>query len=166
MLKDALIDLLQDHLIEKLTIYEICERAQINRTTFYKYYGSQYDLLDDIEADIFKELELLLGSDDSENEDGLARTLVYLEQERKKCKLLINSTTDQKFAEKLFNLPVVHQLVEKHSLREYTELETKYIHTFIFLGGYAIIQKWINSEERESPEEIAQLIRKLIIEII
>jgi len=166
MLKDALIDLLQINLIEKITVYEICERAQINRTTFYKYYGSQYDLLDDIEADIFKELEVLLSTDDPANDDGLTRTLRYIEQEHKKCQLLANSTTDKKFGEKLFNLPVIKTQVEKIALREYKNAEIEYIHTFIYLGGYAIIQRWINKEERESPEEIAQLTRKLMFKIV
>ena len=57
LLKDALIQLLQEKPIGKITIFELCGRAQINRTTFYKYYGSQYDLLDDIERDLFTELD-------------------------------------------------------------------------------------------------------------
>jgi len=166
MLKDALIDLLSDHIIGKIKIYEICERAQINRTTFYKYYGSQYDLLDDIEADIFRELEMLLNTDYQKNADGLTGILIYFEQEHKKYQLLMNSTTDRKFGEKLFNLPIIKARMEKISLLEYTNAETEYIHTFMYLGGYAIIQKWINKEERESPEEIAQLVNKLMYKII
>jgi len=166
MLKGALIDLLQDKQLENITIYEICERAQINRTTFYKYYGSQYDLLNDIEADIFKEIEELLSTCDLKNVDGLTRTLMYFDQERKKCQLLINSTTDKKFGEKMFNLPIIKTLMEKFTQGEYTNEETEYIHTFIYLGGYAIVQRWINLENRESPEEIAELIRKLMIKII
>ena len=47
MLKSALMRLLKEKPIEKISIYELCAAAQINRTTFYKYYGSQYELLAD-----------------------------------------------------------------------------------------------------------------------
>ena len=57
MLKSALIKLLESKPIEKISVYELCAEAQINRTTFYKYYGSQHDLMADIQADFLTELE-------------------------------------------------------------------------------------------------------------
>ena len=63
MLKDALVQLMETKPLEKITIYELCAKAEINRTTFYKYYGSQYDLLDDIKADFLHELEISLHED-------------------------------------------------------------------------------------------------------
>ena len=35
MLKNALIRLLANKSIDKITVYELCAEAQINRTTFY-----------------------------------------------------------------------------------------------------------------------------------
>ena len=52
MLKDALTDLLREVDIYHVSIRELCQRADINRTTFYKYYGSQFDLLADMENDL------------------------------------------------------------------------------------------------------------------
>lgn len=57
MPKNALIELLGEKPLEKITVYEICRKAQINRTTFYKYYGSPSDLLEDVEKDFFREVE-------------------------------------------------------------------------------------------------------------
>ncbi len=45
LLKAALIELLKEQDIYHISIRELCERADVNRTTFYKYYGSQFDLL-------------------------------------------------------------------------------------------------------------------------
>ncbi len=42
MLKDALIELLKKKDIYHVSIRELCEAADVNRTTFYKYYGSQF----------------------------------------------------------------------------------------------------------------------------
>lgn len=49
MLKDSLLELLEHQDIQKISIRALCELADINRSTFYKYYASQYDLLKDME---------------------------------------------------------------------------------------------------------------------
>ena len=71
LLKNALITLLNEKPLEKITIYELCAKAQLNRVTFYKYYGSQYDLLTDIENDCFHKLEEILSDNASDGEDCL-----------------------------------------------------------------------------------------------
>ena len=38
MLKNSLLELLQTETIQKVSIKQICQNAQINRSTFYKYY--------------------------------------------------------------------------------------------------------------------------------
>ena len=57
LLKNALVHLLQKKPLNKISVLEICETAQINRTTFYKYYGSQTDLLNEIESDFLAQLD-------------------------------------------------------------------------------------------------------------
>lgn len=47
-IRNSLIQMLGNITIEKITIKELCMTAGINRTTFYKYYGSQYDVLNEI----------------------------------------------------------------------------------------------------------------------
>ena len=52
MLKDALTEMLSEKDVYHISIRELCQRADVNRTTFYKYYGSQFDLLADMENDL------------------------------------------------------------------------------------------------------------------
>ena len=101
MLKNALMQLLEKKPIEKITIYELCDKAQINRTTFYKYYGSQYDLLSDIENDRFGRLEELLSERGAVGEDILCRVLEALHEDEKSYKILINALPDKDFSAKL-----------------------------------------------------------------
>ncbi len=158
MLKEALVQLLQKKTIEKITIYELCDTAQINRTTFYKYYGNQYDLLDEIENDFFNELEQLLAVEQPEDFDCFKRILENLEKEQAKCKVLINSVPDLAFSEKLFSLPSIQAFIKYQTPKQYTAGQEEYFRLFFCQGGYAIIRKWLNKENRESPEEIAGLL--------
>ncbi len=45
-LRLALIYLLKDVPFEKVTIGDVCEKAMVNRMTFYKHFKDKYDLLD------------------------------------------------------------------------------------------------------------------------
>jgi AcrR family transcriptional regulator len=49
VLKESLVEILEKKNIDKITIKEICEKADINRSTFYTHYYDQYDLLHQIE---------------------------------------------------------------------------------------------------------------------
>lgn len=161
LLKEALLRLLQKKSIDKITIYELCGTAQINRTTFYKYYGNQYDLLGDIQGDFFSDLEKYLLEDPQAGDESMRKVMKYLESEQDTCKVLINSVPDREFSEKLFSLPAIRILIKNYTPDHYTPKQEEYFRLFFCQGGYAIIRKWLNDENREPPEEIADLITSL-----
>lgn len=45
MLQEALIDLLQEKALENISVRELVNKADINRSTFYSHYDTIYDLL-------------------------------------------------------------------------------------------------------------------------
>ena len=53
---DAFIGLRGKKPLEKLTVKELCEAADINKSTFYVYYRDVYDLSDKIEDEIVTEV--------------------------------------------------------------------------------------------------------------
>ena len=161
MLKAALLKILEEKPIDKITIYELCKEAQINRTTFYKYYGSQYDLLEEIENDNFNELQQRLAIAHIKEQEGLVLALQYLENNWDVWRTLVNTVEDQKFTMKLFQLPVIYQLLDSYIAESPNGSRKKYIYIYICHGCYAIIREWINQDDRETPEEIAELIIEL-----
>ena len=52
LLRDSLVELLNEKSIYKITIRELCEVAGINRSTFYRYYENQFSLLGEMEGEI------------------------------------------------------------------------------------------------------------------
>ena len=57
IIKKTLIDLLKTQSISKISVKEICDTAQINRSTFYKHYNNVYDLVEKIENELISELK-------------------------------------------------------------------------------------------------------------
>ena len=48
LLREALVDLIEEHGFESLTVGEITDRAMISRATFYRTYRDKYDLVEQI----------------------------------------------------------------------------------------------------------------------
>ena len=55
-IRAAFFDLLKERGLDKLTVREILEAAQINRATFYRYYRDKYDLAEQVTKEYTDEL--------------------------------------------------------------------------------------------------------------
>ncbi len=60
VLRDSLLHFLKTKPIQQITVTEVCERAQINRATFYKHYQNCGDLLAQIENELIADYETTL----------------------------------------------------------------------------------------------------------
>ena len=56
-LRKAILDLITEKSIEKISVKEICDKAMVNRITFYKYYEDKFTLLDDTINEIRDEIK-------------------------------------------------------------------------------------------------------------
>ena len=162
MLKDALTDLLREVDIYHVSIRELCQRADINRTTFYKYYGSQFELLADMENDL---LVFLLDTirEHSDNPEKIIETACeYLENHLEFGRLIINNNVDPLFPQKLFSLEVLRETVMKRYGNQQDPMLQEYLTDYLTYGAYRIICMWLNKDQRESPAQFAQLLMRLI----
>jgi AcrR family transcriptional regulator len=160
MLKEALIRLLEQKPIEKITVHELCAEAEINRTTFYKYYGSQFDLMDDMQEDFLKELEISLR--EKERPVSLLNILTYIDTHRVFCITLLRSATDNGLLGKILSLSLITQQLDEQTAPRYEGCKREYVKEFVIYGCYSIIRKWLVSDNPESPEDITDIIVKLI----
>lgn len=159
MLKSGLLQLLKEKPLNQISIYELCAVSQINRTTFYKYYGSQTDLLNEIEADFMAQLNEGLKSIITQSTDALLPVLNYLYEQRELFCLLVQSMPTQEFAMHLFSIPSI-SIIFKNMTSEhnYSDTMSKYIRRFIFQGTFTVLTDWLNSENPEPVEEIAAVL--------
>lgn len=158
LLKNSLTELLKEKSIYKVSIRELCEKAEINRSTFYKYYDSQFDLLTEMEDDIISLVVKSLPGSVAKDDHSLCVVLQYLEDNLELSRLLINNNIDPQFPEKIFGLPQVRRLVTSTLGNKYTESEYEYVSNFLTYGAYQIIRIWINKDDREPTDEIVSLI--------
>lgn len=159
MLKDALIGMLEEKDIYHISIRELCERADVNRTTFYKHYGNPFDLLDDMEQDLLRLIEKTIAEDKKHSTNTVEQLLIFFEKDIDFVRLLLNSNVDPEFPKKLFSLAIVASSIEKQ-MKNAPPTEYEYIHCFVLYGAYEIVRAWVNKENRESPHQMAEIIMK------
>ena len=64
-LRLALTKLLQEKPIKDITVREIADMVDINRGTFYLHYKDVYDMLEQVEAEMFEEFNQILNAQPS-----------------------------------------------------------------------------------------------------
>lgn len=165
-LKQSLIKLLKEKSISSITVKEICELADINRSTFYAHYLDHFDLLDKIEEEIIQDMAGYLNQCTYDKDEGdlqlIERLLEYFTSKQEVCQVLLDENTDTNFQKKVItfahqafmqNWKAVHTLDPKLSV---------YISTFIVSGSIDVIRKWLNNGMDKPPKEMAEVITKLI----
>ena len=168
LLKQSLIELLNEKPIHKISVREICDKAEVNRSTFYKYFGSQYDLFNDMENEILHQVNEHLNITPSIMADDLAQVtklVAFVGENAALCRVLINHNVDPNFPDALISLPFLRRWIANHFRDEYTKTEMEYVYGMIVNGGYSIIRMWMNKDDREPPEVIAAVLCRTIAKL-
>lgn len=162
MLKDALTKMLGSEDIYHVSIRELCERADVNRTTFYKHYSNQFDLLADMENDMLVFLSDTIREYAADPARIIETTCRYMEEHLEFGRLIVNNNVDPLFPQRLFSMDVIREA----ALLNYGGMENEklqeYLFNYIIYGAYRIFCLWLNKDQRESPEEISLLLMRLI----
>ncbi|HKM03463.1 MAG TPA: TetR/AcrR family transcriptional regulator [Lachnospiraceae bacterium] len=159
LLRESLLELLQTEDIHKISIRALCEHANVNRSTFYKHYGSQYDLLHDMEELLILQVEQQLTSNGEvvAEEEILINILTFFKNNLDLCKMLINSNIDPDFPKRILYLPSILEKIKLKITDEHIA-NSLYFHDYILYGEFQMIKRWINNGCIESPVEMAQIL--------
>lgn len=165
ILKESLIRLLKDRSIHKISVRELCEEADINRSTFYKYFDNQYDLFDSIQQDFLAQINDYFDKEKHvQDEESFFNVMQYIDQNEDIVSILMQNVLNDDLLEQLLRLPMIHVKLQENfssgDIRSRSELD--YTYDFIVNGAFSMIKNWISKEERESPEEIAGLLLELV----
>lgn len=167
LLRSALLEMLKEVPIRDVSIRELCNRAGINRTTFYNHYGSQYILFDDICQQFMNAISQRLKNVKADDVElvhkRISAVLGYFEENRECSALLLNNNSESNFAERIFALPEIGDLLDE-TLADFKDQRKKEaVRYFTIYGSQRLLQEWINQDERirTSPEEEAALILEI-----
>lgn len=160
MLKNALVELLETMPINKITVYELCRSAQINRSTFYKYYGEPQDILNEIVNELLEKTAIIVKNENTEF-SRLKTILTFLRDNRETIIRIIANVSEQKLIDHIYGVPTLHENLYSLLKNSEANIEKEYVKVFYHYGSFAIIRAWLNNGCVESPQEMTQIISSI-----
>lgn len=77
-LRDALFDCLKEKALADITVKEVCEKAGVNRVTFYRNYKALKDIISEVGQEYLDKLRIILTSDEKHGEDMIRKAVTVL----------------------------------------------------------------------------------------
>ena len=169
-IRSALYELLKEMDYDKITVTAVCNRAEINRATFYKHYLDVEDLIDKLQKetidDFAKKLENAV---ENRPETFIVDLLHFLKDNMSSDNdiKLFSLSSSSSFTSKISTL-----IYEKFASMVSSKIPEKYsanndmIFAYIAGGSAGIIDYWIKSGCKEKEEAIAVTLTTLASSII
>ena len=149
LLKNALMDLLSEKgSVTKISVRELCERADLNRSTFYAHYSEPKELLEEVEAELLDATREHLQKLGAENDIGAHRYLlsflIYIKENDKPFRTLLIDAGDPEFRSKFMQQSII-QFVENLNI-SFPKEQEQYIYSYILNGSTGVIIQWMRSD--------------------
>ena len=167
-IKQTLIDMLHTQEINKITVQALCEKAAINRSTFYNHYESPLAVLSNIEYEFVAKFEIYMAGNicldyNKENlTNMIGRILEFIQANHNICFLLKTPNLHPFFRRNIFREIFKSSLMKHPVFEKYTGDTLPYAQSFILYGCGHTIDLWINEGCNDSPQAIAGMLADFI----
>lgn len=164
IIKETFIKLLNENSLNKVTVKRLCDEAEINRATFYRYYEDVYNLYEKTKEDFIEVFFAVLGDKELFSiEEDLVNFLKLMKENSDSVYALSKQSDAYDFmrilCEKIYNR---FDDKFKKLCSGLTERERQGTYYYIICGATGIIAEWIERGMESDEKEIAELLTKLI----
>ena len=151
-IQSAFIRLLQQRELGEIRVTELCQAAEVNRTTFYANYVDIYDLADAVQQQLEEEVLDLYREELAQGHGShdFLRLFQHIQENPLFYKTYFKLNTDGKFRFVGYDVSA--------ALARFDNRHIEYHIAFFGNGLNAVIKKWLQNDCRESPEEILSII--------
>lgn len=149
-------ELLEEKDFDRISVREICQRADINRSTFYRHYDDINALMNSIEAEFVADIDRQIERMDPDIFDAVLIGLFDIVKDNSDlCCYMMKCGPRKGFVNSLFvkNYDRTH-IKWKKFFPEITDKQFRWMYIMFFNGITGVIAEWINSSFREDPAAI------------
>lgn len=172
-LQQAFVELLKQKEFESITIQDIANKAEMNRTTFYSHFQDKYEILELTLNTMFSDiLSIWIPANSELNEQSLIRNLMLAVCQWQteagqgiNRKLTISSYIEANTKNQLYT--IILSCLEKviqNSVQKKRQLEI--VATMISSSIYGVVLHWNRNGQSERPEELVQYASPIILSIL
>lgn len=160
LMKDALMELMEDRPLASVSITELCNRADVNRSTFYSYYSDLLQLLKEIEDDIIAQLPQAKPIDDCADLDrqlieDFTQFFGYVRKHARDFFILLQSG-DIHFRERLID--TIMSRFRRKPAKAMDPLMSRWSYIYCLNGTFGMMRDWIRQDFPMGDREFAELV--------
>ena len=149
MFQNAVLALLEEKGgIEKISVRELCDRAELNRSTFYAHYTEPREVLIEAEEEILSETAEHIRKIGAQMTGGgkefLFSFLRYIRDNDRIFRVLLVTAADPAFKSRFVQLSLL-QLFQHLQVQTDAEKQ-QYIYSYLLNGSFGVITQWIRSD--------------------
>ena len=145
-------------MVRKVSIETCSQESRHCGDEVQKYYGSQYDVIKEMEQEVIQLINEQLN--DQPKETSFIQLLQFLKSNKETIKIFFECNVDNEFPKQVLALDSIN-----NQLEQVTEKDP-YIKNYILFGSLATIQQWIDAGCSESCEEIANIINSIVDKLV
>lgn len=165
-LQDVLIKLLQTRNLQKISIRELTELADISRGTFYLHYTDIFDLYQAVEDSVVDGITAIVASpspvkDEDSLEHMIGAIFEYLAEHINACEALLR-TDSASFLAHVFARNRPSSKETWGTIFGTDDHARAYSYVFISYGFAGILKHWMDNGKRETPRQIASIVKQLL----
>lgn len=167
-LRAGLTKLLKEKSIKEITVKELVNEVDINRSTFYLHYNDVYDLLNKIENELFEEFLYVTEKHKDEytgnfDPSYLVDVFEVLAKNIDIVSVLLGPHGDISFLNKIKHM-ISDKIIDnmKNISNNYHHRDIEYTFSFYLNGCIGLVEHWIQTGLKDSPEHLANLCFELI----
>ncbi len=166
-LREAFTKLLRDKDLRDITVRELTECADVNRSTFYLHYKDIYDFYEQMELQVLNSFHNVFEKHEKEKKQGISLAIIldlfkFLAENADICNVILNSD-DHSFLSKVIELAKPSDPKEWQAILGNVDPKLyEYHYSFITSGCIGLLKTWFAAGMKESPAEMAKLAQKLM----
>lgn len=161
VIKESFLTLLREKSVNRITVKEVCELAELNRATFYAHYSDCFALLESIEQELLDAFQKALSSVDSFDTNAMI-TAIYtmIEQHQDTCQVLVFRGKSPSVLSRMIDL--AHESTISHwkqKLRHASDTELEMLYTHLSHGLMNVV---VGGYEKYDQAEVIQFVNRIV----
>lgn len=158
---EIFMNLLEEKDIRKITVREICEKVQVNRSTFYNHFLDVYDMLDKMMILHTHAMETLFSKGRSNvPRDNMRRILSYMKEHKILYRASLHSPLKDKMLVGFERLYKSYDVEDYENKDENERLTIDYKLYFIEQGLFSLISYWLDHDCQMDIESFLDVIHE------
>ncbi len=176
-LRKGLLELLKKKKIQDITVQELVDEVDINRSTFYLHYKDIYDLLEHIEQDYFASFNAFMASHEIEkgsepvNHSRVVQALIdyfkFLKENKDLITVLIGYNGDPSFSRRQIQkltTTVCDWMYDDLHIKK--DRQSEDVFEYCIYGSIGLVRNWVINGYNEPPELIGTLAGNIIVSTV